>query len=58
MNNASLTSEEIEGVKMIQALLKFNGQSEPEEVSLANWREMSEGARHQTKWAYDIFIKE
>jgi hypothetical protein len=52
------TCEERKGVEMIQALLKFAGQSEPEETSLAKWRKMEEGEKAQTKWAYRTFIKE
>lgn len=57
MSNELMTEEEREGVKMIQALLSLDGESESEEISLSNWREFSESARAQTKWAYETFIQ-
>ena len=54
----NITCEERKGIEMIQALLKFAGQSEPEHISLINWRGMDEGEKAQTKWAYKTFIKE
>ena len=54
---ANLTDEEKEGVKMIQALLAFNGQSEPKLKSLTYWRSMHLSEKVQTVWAYEFFIK-
>ena len=47
-----ITTDEQEGVMMIQGLQIFIGQSESEDVSLENWRRMSPGERQATRQAY------
>jgi hypothetical protein len=56
--NDCITSEERKGVEMIQALVKYAGDSEPEEVSLANWRKFSDAQKAHTEWVYSILFKE
>jgi hypothetical protein len=51
-----ISKEEVEGVKMIQALLEKNGQTEPVAVSLANWRGFCEGTKEATRRAYEIVV--
>ena len=49
----SMTPEEKEGVKMIQALLKLTGECETMEQSLAGWRSMTILERAKTLAAYE-----
>lgn len=51
----SMTPEEQEGVKMMQALLSLNNQWEPEEQSLDGWRAMSAEDKQATRDAYQLF---
>ena len=45
---------EDEGVKAIQYLLKISGQSEPEEVSRANWNNFKDWEKEQTERTYNM----